>query len=646
MTPGTGRWILQTGAVPPGVFYQYVLNNPLNTALAPVNLPLVSPAQAPNLRFMNMSSAGSTGVETVITAFYQQITFEDGGTGLTTVETQRPRLKLVQDPSLGAGVGEILSVADDAALEATVATFYAPAYQVVNGFHSKVLNFAGTPVAVTDDGTTTTVTISTAVAVAGWDQVLAAGNTSAGGGGGNFPTVNHADILTITDSAHVFLDSGAYILFDRPQNLLVWNGTTITDGASITYAGAGGAPAGAALTLATAGTINNSGSTILVYSGSATAGGDIQLSCGTGTAGAGGGLITNTGTGTGAGNDGGSALFNLGQGEQGGDFVVTGGVGTVRGSNITFTTGNCASNTGAAFSLFGALPAASGGGGVTLASGVGTVVAGDVGGQIQVISGDGWRGGGIAFTTGAGLTENGGNIDFTAGVGVQHGGSITFYAGAGTSPFGGGDISFYLGAGHTGGDFLISGAAGTTRGSNITFTSGLVAGSGGASLELLGAVAGGGGGLLFNAGNGVNSGGGINLNLGNASVGTGGGLTFFAGTSPSPNPGGGAQFTLGSGHIGGAFTVSCGQGVIQGGDITFVSGLSGAYPGATLKVLGGLVGGPKGYVSLNSWLNLKDEAAYPTPNPVGGGYLFSCVSGGVSTLYWKQGATTREVALV
>jgi hypothetical protein len=586
LTPLTGRWILQSGVVPPGVFYQYILNNPLNTALAPVNLPLVSPAQAPNLRFQNMSSAGSTGVETVITAFYQQVTFEDASTGLTTVEIQRPRLKLVQEADMGATAGEILTVADDAALEATVATFYRPAYQTVNGFRSPVLNFVGTPVLVTDAGGVTTVTISTAAALAGWDQVLAAGNTSAGGGAGNLPTVNSADVFTITDSAHMFLDSGAYIEFERPQNLLVWSGTSIADGATITYAGAGGAPAGAALRIVLPDTPGgDTGAVVDVFSGAVTAGGGFQVTTGDGvTSGATGGDFAHIG-GTSVDDDGGRFMSACGDGAKGGYYSLRGGEGT-----------------------------AGAGGGLVFNGGVGST------------SGGGWY-----LTMGDGTASDGGGFEVITG------------AGAVTK---GGPVTFRMGTGEDGGDFDIVGGLGTVRGSNITFASGAVAGSGGATLQMLGAVVGGGSGLTFQAGNGVASGGGITFTLGNASAGSGGGLSFFGGTSTSPNTGGGVAFTMGYGHIGGGLAVDAAAGVIQGGDIRLTSGACGANAGATLQVLGGLTGGPKGYVSINSWVYLQDESPMPPPNPTGGGYLFSYVSGGVSTLYWKQGATARAVALV
>ena len=232
-TPALGRWHLQTGAVPPSVFYQFIENTPLNPAAAPTNLPDVSPAQAPTLRFQNMTSVGSGASETVITAFYQQVWYEDLIAATPeSVMVQRPRLKFIQSNYLSATPGKILDVADIPAEEQTGVTLYLPPYHLVNGNCSGHLRFVGTPVTVYDDGTgnETVVTISAAASSAGWPAVLLVDNTS----GGHNPTINGTDILIVQDTAYIHLVDSARILLATPGNEVYWAGSTGADGARIT----------------------------------------------------------------------------------------------------------------------------------------------------------------------------------------------------------------------------------------------------------------------------------------------------------------------------------------------------------------------------------------------------------------------------
>lgn len=484
-----GRWLVQTSAVPVGVFYQFITNIALNTGLSPVQNPIPQvPVQAPILEFYNLQASGDAS-KTVITASNQQIVYLDAITpAAPVVENQRARIRLNQLATLSADSYRSISVADDAANDETIINFFNPGYQEVqygaNTWHSKKLRFQGTSVSVADSGTgdTTVVSIYAAAAIAPWGGpagVLASGNSSSG----NDVLINQADTLYIKDAAKVYVQDGGTIQFVSASNQLVWvNGGV----ARIYYAGGGPDAGGAPLILQSAShSGGNVGAAGYIHAANTNTGGLIRFSAGNGVAAlsSGGAINMDTGggtsdggnfnvtTGAGAGGIGGFAVFTLGAGTTtGGGFEVVGGAGGVQGGGIEFTSGSGPTSGAIRF----------------------TVGAGGVAADFIVTGGLGATAGSeLRFTAGATTAGAGGSIHHTGGDGTTAGGN--YYFSGGTASAG------------PGGSFSISGGQGTDGG-GFSFTGGT------ASVDK-------GGGFSVTGGDGINDGGRITLQGGSRTVG-------------------------------------------------------------------------------------------------------------------------------
>jgi hypothetical protein len=484
--PTSGRWklIVASAAL---AYYQTIQNSPLNFSVsAPIYDPDQSPVQQPILKFINMQAVDSGGA-TCITAAYQQIVYNNDLLGAPSlVENPRARMRIEQLDILGTVPGQILQVLDDGVNNQTFIQFFRPAYQTVQtNFSSKNLQFAG-PVTVTDDGgDNTTVTISAAVLAPTWSQVLAAGNTSAGLGAGNFPDVNHADTLYISDSAKMLVRNGGTIHFASASNQLIWDaGGT----ASIYYAGGGSDAGGAPLIMQAAS--HSGGNTFAagyIHAANTNTGGLIRLAAGNGSAAAssGGAINMNAGNGTtdggnfnvdtgaGAGGIGGFAVFTLGSGSTtGGGFQCVGGAGGVQGGGIEFTSGSGptsgairftvgAGGVASDFIVTGGLGATAGselrftagattagaGGSIHHTGGDGTTAGGNSyfsggnasagpGGSFFISGGQGTDGGGFSFTGGTASVDKGGEFSVTGGTGINDGGAVLLRGGTITVPVG------------------------------------------------------------------------------------------------------------------------------------------------------------------------------------------------------------------
>jgi hypothetical protein len=323
------------------------------------------------------------------------------------------------------------------------------------------------------------------------------------------------------------------------------------------------------------------GTTNVVFSASPTFTGTVIMPTRTGAAS--GGAVTTTGGTAAVSSAGGNASLvgapgdSTGSGGAGGTVTLTGGAANgdntanKAGGNITITAGSSKGS--------------SGGGTVTVTSGVGGVgtgTAGASGGNSTVVAGVGGAGSATSGTGGtAALTGGAGG----AGVAGANGGTATVTGGAGgagsASGGNGGAVTISGGAAAAfaaaaGGAATVTGAAGTSTGS----------GGAGGNLTLTGGAANGdntvdraGGSVTINGGasKGSSGGGGFTVNLGAGGVGTG-----TAGAT-----GGSANINGGTGGAGSATSGAGGNSTLKGG--TGGAGVAGGA-GGTATLSGGTGG--------------------------------------------------------
>lgn len=651
INPTFGRWLLITSPVPPADHNQFITDEQLDAAI-PLTRTHIALAQAPTLNFINLSASGDATVSH-ITAHNQQIVFEDGLTAATNVENQRARIRFLQVASIPATVGRMLWVADSPAADETVVSIYEPAYQQVqyalSTYHSANLKFVGTPVSVADNGTTTTVTISGAVASAPWGDVLGVGNTT----DGHDAIVDGTDTLYLQDNSRFYVQDTALIQLDNSDNKIQW----VAGGAcTLEYTGAGAVPDAGYFQvsmLSTAGgntsgilriyegsDVADGGGSVQIYSGagsvtgssgaiglatqSGRTSGNISLVTGSSTTGNSGALRFITGAVTGVG-DAGQILINAGSSTAGaaGAIDINSGLGVDDGGDITLRAANSRSdgNGGNIWCYTGSNP---GGENDTGAGGEFAVETG-----ASTADQPGSNGGPITLTTGASSFYNGGDISLTTGAGRGYGGSITLSTGAGTVSSGGlftvatgvgpqggavaittgggitttgGVFSIYTGDGQTaGGGVFIGTGDGLDfggNGGNISIASGDGDDQGGNVFITTGAGLKTAGGILGLASGTGPAGGLIAISAGVGSQGNGGGITITTGASTTVGSGGTLSLITGSSAEanGGTFVVGAGTGALVGGQIIISAGkgTNTAGGGVSMSSGEGPVGGTFG----------------------------------------------------
>jgi len=603
VNPTFGRWLLITSPVAPASYYQYITDQQLDSAI-PLTRTTIALPQAPTLDFINLSASGDATVSH-ITAHNQQIVYEDALTpAAAVVENKRARMRFVQYDDISSDVGRILDVADSAAADETVITIYEPAYQQVQyaaaSYQSHNLKFVGTPVSVADDGTTTTVTISAAVAVDPWADVLGIGNTT----DGHDPTVNGNDTLYLTAASKMYVEGTAIIQLDNPDNTIQWaQGGLCT----LSYSGTGVGADGGYFAVGMNSTTNlNASASLRLFEGEDTAdeGGQVLLEAGDGGSTGDGGAMTLS---AGDGGIGGYVLLVSGTGSKGSSGAVTVRVANTTGTGAAAGTlyiegGNASDGDGGLVSISSGT-GVSDGADLTVTSGLGG--AGN-GGTIWLTGGAGTaNGGSIRVTTGDGGSGTGGNVVVTTGTGAL-GGQIQLITGAGSSSVGG-PIGITSGAGTSGGPIdITSGAGSSSAGGSIGITSGQGPEGGPIDITSGEGTAGEGGGVHITTGDGTTYGGDVEVTCGNGSTGgaihltsgsgsgTGGGINLFTGAggtsfggalniSTSPGTaGGGVNILTGKGNVttGGDLFVNLGSGVTTGGSVTIYAGTGTASGGA------------------------------------------------------------------